>query len=77
MGDLPAKDGQLVAEHEDLRVLGRGIHPMDANDLNDAPGETIEKGQGHERRASPSALWLVKPGQGVSGPFRAACFALT
>ena len=77
MGDLPAKDGQLVTEHEDLRVLGRGIHPMDANDLNDAPGETIEKGQGHERRASPSPLWLVKPGQGVSGPFRAACFALT
>jgi hypothetical protein len=43
---------------------------MDANDLEDAPGETIEEGQGHERRASPSALWPVKLGQGVSGPFR-------
>jgi hypothetical protein len=32
--------GQLVAEYEDLSVLGRGIHPMDANDLNDAPDET-------------------------------------
>jgi hypothetical protein len=31
-----------VAEHEDLSVLGRGIHPMDANDLNDAPDETVE-----------------------------------
>ncbi len=48
-GDLPAKHGQLVAKHEDLRVRGRGIHPMDANDLNDAPDETIEEGQGHER----------------------------
>jgi hypothetical protein len=38
-----------VAKHEDLRVRGRGIHPMDANDLNDAPDETIEEGQGHER----------------------------
>src|ERR1039458_9718015 len=36
-GDLAAQHGQLVAEHEDLSILGRGIHPMDANDLNDAP----------------------------------------
>jgi len=48
-GDLPAKHGQLVAKHEDLRVRGRGIHPMDANDLNDAPDETIEERTGHER----------------------------
>jgi hypothetical protein len=41
-GDLAAQHGQLVAEHEDLSVLGRGIHPMDANDLNDAPDETVE-----------------------------------
>jgi len=61
---------QLVAEYEDLSVLGRGIHPMDANDLNDAPDETVEKGQGHDQQASPSRLWLVKLGQAVSGPFR-------
>jgi hypothetical protein len=46
--DLPAKHGQLVAEYEDLSVLGRGIRPMDANDLNDAPDEPIEKGESHE-----------------------------
>src|ERR1035437_3041827 len=69
-GDLPAQHGQLVAEYEDLSVLGRGIHPMDANDLNDAPDETVEEGQGHDRQASPSVLWLVKLGQAVSGPFR-------
>jgi hypothetical protein len=53
-----------------LGVLGRGIHPMDENDLNDAPDETVEEGQGHDRQASPSLLWLVKLGQGVSGPFK-------
>jgi hypothetical protein len=68
-GDLPVQHGQLVAEYEDLSVLGRGIHPMDANDLNDAPDETVEKGQGHDQQASPSLLWLVKLGQAVSGPF--------
>src|ERR1035441_5370968 len=46
-GDLPVQHGQLVAEYEDLSVLGRGIHPTDANDLNDEPDETVEKGQGH------------------------------
>jgi hypothetical protein len=46
-GDLPVQHGQLVAEYEDLSILGRGIHPMDANDLNDAPDETVEEGQGH------------------------------
>src|SRR5665811_647650 len=69
-GDLPVQHGQLVAEYEDLSVLGRGIHPMDANDLNDAPDGTVEKGQGHDQQASPSVLWLVKLGQAVSGPFR-------
>ena len=59
-----------MAEHEDLSVLGRGIHPMDMNDLNDAPDETVEEGQGHDRQASPSVLWLVKLGYGVFGPFR-------
>src|SRR5450759_2052888 len=69
-GDLPVQHSQLVAEYEDLSVLGRGIHPMDANDLNDASEETVEKGQGHDQQASPSLLWLVKLGQAVSGPFR-------
>jgi hypothetical protein len=57
-GDLPAEHGQLVAEHEDLRVFGRVIHPMDATDLDGAPDETVEEGQGHERQASLSLLFL-------------------
>ena len=68
-GDLPVQHGQLVAEYENLSVLGRGIHPMDANDFNDAPDEPVEKGQGHDQQASPSLLWLVKLRQAVSGPF--------
>jgi hypothetical protein len=43
-----------VAKHEDLRVRGRGIHPMDANDLLDVPDETIRKDRatsGKPRRA--------------------------
>jgi hypothetical protein len=47
-GDLPAKHGQLVAQNEDLSVLGRGIHPVDTNDLEHAPDEPIEKGESHE-----------------------------
>jgi hypothetical protein len=42
---------------------------MDASNLDDALDEAVEEGQGHERQASPSALSLVKLGQGVSGPF--------
>src|SRR5450759_3071912 len=72
-GDLPVQHGQLMAEYQDLSVLGRGIHPMDANDLNDASEETVEKGQGHDQQASPSVLWLVKQGQAVAGPFRQRC----
>src|ERR1019366_9077256 len=67
-GDLAVQHGQLVAEYEDLSVLGRGIHPMDANDLNDAPDGTVEKGQGHDQQASPSVLWLGEPGRGGFWP---------
>jgi hypothetical protein len=39
---------QLMAEHQDLRVLGGGIHPMDTDELEDAPDEAKEEGEGHE-----------------------------
>jgi hypothetical protein len=35
---------------------------VDTNGLEDAPDETVEEGQGHDQQASPSLLWLVKPG---------------
>jgi hypothetical protein len=61
--DLTAQNGQLVAQHENLRVLGHLIHPMNEDQLGDPPEEPVEEGQGHERRTSPSASWLVKSGR--------------
>jgi hypothetical protein len=63
IGDLAAKHGQLVAQHEDLGVLRRGIRPVDANDLEHAPDQTVEEGQCHRGGASPRAFRQVKPGQ--------------
>ena len=45
--DLAAQDGQLVAEQEDLRLLGRGVHPMDTEQPEDATDESVEVGQCH------------------------------
>jgi hypothetical protein len=42
---------------------------MDTEQPEDATDESVEEGQGHDRQASPSVLWLVNLGQGVSGPF--------
>ncbi len=50
-GDLPAEHGQLVTEHEDLRILRRGVHSMDTDEVEDAPGDTKEEGEGHEGQA--------------------------
>jgi hypothetical protein len=67
--NLAAQHGQLVTEYEDLRLLGRGVHPMDTEQPEDATDQTVEEGQGHEGRASQRALWLVQPGWRVIGPF--------
>ena len=69
-GDLSAHHGQLVAQHQDLGILGRSIRPVDANDLENAPDKPVEERQGHGARASLSSFWLVKLRRGVSGPFR-------
>jgi len=69
-GDLAAKHGQLVAEHEDLCIFRRGIGPVDTKNLEDASEQTVDKGQGHGGRAWPVASCLVKPDRQVSGPFR-------
>jgi len=47
MDDLATKHGQLMAEYQDLSVLGRCIQPVDTNGLEDVPDETVEEGQGH------------------------------
>jgi len=60
-GDLPLEHGELVAQHEDLGVLGQGVHPVDTYRLGDATDEAIEEGERHRRRASFSASCLVNP----------------
>jgi hypothetical protein len=42
---------------------------VDAERFQDAPDETVEEGERHEGRASPSSFPLVKPGQVFFGPF--------
>lgn len=76
-GDLAAKHGQLVAQDEDLGIFRRGIRPVDTKELDHAPNQTVDEGQGHGGRAWPVALCRFKPGQVVSGFFsqetRARC----
>ncbi len=60
-GDLPAQHGELVAQHEDLRVLGHGVPPASRDQLNDASDQTVEEAERHGTGASPTASSLVKP----------------
>ena len=58
---LALEHGQLMAQHEDLGVLGYAVHLVDADRLCDATDEVVEEGERHRRRASPSSSFLVKP----------------
>ena len=58
--DLAAQHRQLVAQHEDLRVLGDVVHPVDPDQLGDASDESVEEAKGHGAEASFSASWLIK-----------------
>jgi hypothetical protein len=60
-GDLSAEDGELVAQHQDLRLLGDDVHPVDPGQLEDASDESVEEAERHRTGASPSASSLVKP----------------
>jgi hypothetical protein len=44
---LAAEHGELMAECEDLGVLGYLFHPVDADRLEDAVDEAVEKGERH------------------------------
>ena len=66
--DLAAQDGQLVAEHQDLRILGDGVHPVDAQELDDATDQAVEEAERHGVAGSPSRSCLVKPTIGLLDP---------
>jgi hypothetical protein len=59
-GDLTAQHKKLVAEDQDLRVLGDGVHPMDAGQPHDAADQSVEEAERHGRLPSPSEFCLVK-----------------
>ena len=42
---MPAQNGQLVAQHEDLGVLGDGVHPVDPDQLDDASDQAVEEAE--------------------------------
>jgi hypothetical protein len=71
----PAEAGTRASWRRSTRIsasLAAASIQWTRTTLNDAPDETVEEGQGHDRQASPSLLWLAKLRQGVSGPFRIA-----
>ena len=66
--DLAAQDGQLVAEHQDLGVLGDGVHPVDAQELDDATDQAVEEAERHGAAGSLVRSCLVKPTIGLLDP---------
>ena len=56
--------GELVTEHEDLGVLGRGVHPMDPKQFGNTADKTVDEAERHGRGAPPDHSWLVKPAMG-------------
>jgi len=59
-GDLTLEHGLLMAQHEDLGVLGHAVHLVDADHLCEATDEAVGEGERHRWRASPSSSCLVK-----------------
>jgi hypothetical protein len=59
-GDLTAKDRHLVTQHQDLCVLGDGVHAMDRQDLDDATDYAVEEAECHGTAGSRLGSCLVK-----------------
>ena len=59
-GHLPAQHGQLVAQHEDLSVLGDGVHSVDARESKGTTDEAVEEADGHGQQHGTAR---VVPGQ--------------
>jgi hypothetical protein len=68
--DLAAKDRYLMAQHQDLGVLGYGVHAVERQGLDDPAEQTGEKAERHGRAGSPLRSCLVKSGIALLNPFR-------
>ncbi len=60
--DLAAKDQHLVTHHQDLGVLGDGVHAVHRQDLDDATNKTVEEAERHGSARSLLGSFLVKLG---------------
>jgi hypothetical protein len=60
-GDLALEHSQLMAQPEDLCVLGHAVHLVDADRLCKATDDPIQEGERHRWRASPNSSCPVKP----------------
>ena len=68
--DLAPEDRELVTQDQDLHVLGKGFHPVDADQLEGATRQTIEERQGHAVSLL-GASSHVKPEFGATFPAEA------
>lgn len=57
-----------MAQHQDLCVLGHGVHAVDGQCLYDLTDETVEEAERHGPAGSPLGSWLVKPAIALSDP---------
>ena len=49
-GDRTLEHGGLVAEHQDLCVLGGIVHPEDPEQFDDAADQAVEEAERHGRK---------------------------
>ena len=57
--DLTLEHGELVAEHQDLCVLGGVVHTEDPEQIDDAVDQAVQEAERDGRRAALSLPWLV------------------
>jgi hypothetical protein len=67
---LAAKHGQLLTKHQDLRILGDGVHVVDPKELDDATDQAIEEAERHGVAGSRFRSCLVKLTIGLLDPSR-------
>ena len=67
--DLATKDRHLVAQHEDLGVLGDGVPPRQLERSKGAMDQALEEGEHHGEQPRRLHTGWSRRWLGVSGPF--------
>ena len=73
--DLAAKDRHLVAQHQDLGVLGDAVHVVDRQELEDPTDQAVEEAERHgrhDRCSNPARSSRDR----VVGPFTSSMVAV-